>query len=254
MIDEVRTLTAQYHSWLRDKTELRDLDDWIEITCPYLDRHNDYIQIYVRRSNGGFLLTDDGYTISDLDISGCNLDTPKRQQLLKITLNGFGVTLNENSLQVTAAPNNFALKKHNLVQAMLAVNDLFYLATPVTRSLFQEDVVSWLDVSMIRYTPNVKLAGKSGYDHFFGFVIPKSTESPERILSSINKPDRTNFERTAFAWEDTKETRSGGSCAYVILNDTDRKISSNLLSAYQNCDINTILWSERESVLEELAA
>ena len=254
MIEEVRRLTAQYHYWLRDKTELREIDDWVEITCPFLDRHNDYLQIYVRRSNSGFLLTDDGYTISDLDISGCNLDTPKRQQLLMITLNGFGVNLRNKSLQVTATSHNFALKKHNLLQAMLAVNDLFYLATSVTKSLFYEDVVAWLDSAMIRYTPNVKLAGKSGYDHFFGFVIPKSHEHPERVLSSINRPDRTSFERTVFAWEDTKGARSVGSRAYVVLNDTGRIVSSNLLNGFRNCDMIPILWSDRESVREELAA
>lgn len=62
-----------------------------------------------------------------------------------MTLNGFGAKLNPNqAIEVTATAENFALRKHNLLQAMLAVNDLFYLAKPVVESLFYEDVVTWL--------------------------------------------------------------------------------------------------------------
>ena len=83
-----------------------------------------------------------------------------------------------------ASPDNFALRKHNLVQAMLAVNDMFYLAVPMVASLFYEDVVAWLDLHDIRYTPKVKFTGKTGYDHLFDFVIPKSRRQPERIIQS----------------------------------------------------------------------
>ena len=124
MIDDIRSLLDQYTKWLRDKTSLRQISDWIEITTPYLDRHNDCLQIYAKRQNGGYLLTDDGYIIEDLQQSGCKLDTGKKQALL-MTLNGFGVRLNDGRLEIQASPDNFAVRKHNLVQVMLAVNDLF---------------------------------------------------------------------------------------------------------------------------------
>jgi hypothetical protein len=41
---------------------------------------------------------------------------------------------------VHASPDNFPSRKHSLVQAMLAVNDMFYLAVPMVTSLFYEDV------------------------------------------------------------------------------------------------------------------
>ncbi|MDO8636673.1 MAG: DUF1828 domain-containing protein, partial [Dehalococcoidia bacterium] len=173
MIDEIKTLLDNYTSWLRDKTLLRQVNDWVEITTPYLDRHNDLLQIYAKRSDSGYILTDDGYVIEDLEQSGCKLETAKRHALLKMTINGFGVQLNEKRLEIRTSVDNFALRKHNLLQAMLAVNDLFYLAEPMVASLFFEDVVSWLELSNIRYTPRVKFTGKSGYDHLFDFVIPK---------------------------------------------------------------------------------
>ena len=164
MISDIEKLLDDYTAWLRDKTVLRQIDDWVEITTPYLDRHNDYVQIYAKKSNGSFTLTDDGYTIDDLEQSGCKLDSRKRQDLLKMTLNGFGVQAHGKALEVHATPDNFALRKHNLVQAILAVNDMFCLATPMVANLFYEDVAAWLDLHDVRYTPKVKFTGKSGYD------------------------------------------------------------------------------------------
>ena len=39
-----RGLLNQYWKWLKEKTTLRQINDWYEITTPYLDRHNDYLQ------------------------------------------------------------------------------------------------------------------------------------------------------------------------------------------------------------------
>ena len=174
---------------LRNKTTFRQIDDWVEITTPFLDRHNDRIQIYAKRRGSGYLLADGGQVLDDLEQSGCRVDGGRRQSLLTATLNGFGVHRAENQLQVHASASEFALRKHNLVQAMLAVNDLFYLAQPTTVSLFHEEVVSWFDESNIRYIANVKFTGTSGYDHMFHFVIPKSAVQPERILRPHKSPE-----------------------------------------------------------------
>lgn len=254
MIEEIQRLLDAYHAWLKDKTILRQLDQWIEITTPYLDRHNDYLQIYAKKTNGGFVLTDDGYTINDLEQSGCKLQSPKRQELLKMTLNGFGVQQCDNALEVHASPDNFALRKHNLVQAMLAVNDMFYLAVPLVTSLFYEDVVAWLDVHEVRYTPKVKFTGKTGYDHLFDFVIPKSRQQPERIIQTINRPSRDTAQAVVLSWIDTKEVRSADSRAYALLNDAEQAVSSNVLDALRSYDVRPVPWSQRESVREELVA
>jgi hypothetical protein len=254
MIGEVQKLLDQYLNWLKDKTALRQVKDWIEITTPYLDRHNDYLQIYVKRENSGFILTDDGYIIEDLKQSGCELESKKRKDLLTLTLNGFGVRLERNALIVHASSDNFAMRKHNLVQAMLGVNDLFYLAVPMVASLFLEDVTSWMDLHDIRYTPKVKFTGKSGYDHLFDFVIPASKKQPERILQTINRPSRDTAQAVAFSWIDTREVRPANSRAYAFLNDSEHSPHASVLDALRNYDVNPVPWSKREEMKEELAA
>lgn len=252
MIDEIQGLVDEYARWLKEKTQWRQVDEWVEITTPYLDRHNDYLQIYARRRNGDYVLTDAGYVLQDLELSGCKLDTPKRKALLMMTLNGFGVRLNRDMLEVHTSAANFAPSKHNLIQAMLAVNDLFGLAMPMTASLFYEDVVAWLEEHEIRYTTNVKFTGQSGYDHLFDFIIPKSRSQPERIIKTISSPSRNTAQAVAFSWIDIKDVRPLDSKAYAILNDIDSSVPANVLDALKNYAVSPILWSNREAVAGEL--
>lgn len=254
MIQEIQKLIDEYWAWLRDKTILKQLDGWVEVTTPFIDRHNDYIQIYVKKDKEGIVLTDDSYTIQDLELSGCELKTEKRKRLLQVTLNGFGVELKNNSLRVDASREDFIMKKHNLIQAILAVNDLFYLASPTILSLFLEDVSEWLKNSDIRAISNIKLSGKSGIDYNFDFAIPSSRIAPERLLRVLNNPIKSIAQNVAFAWIDTRENRSPASKAYAILNDSVHKTSNLVLKALTIYEIKPILWSKREEAVKELAA
>jgi hypothetical protein len=255
MAQEIEKLLNDYRVWLRDKTTLRDVNgEWVEITTPYIDRHNDALQIYVRAENGGYVLTDDSYTIHDLEASGCNLHTERRQDLLTMTLNGFGVKLQNEALEVHATAENFPLRKHSLIQAMLAVNDLFYLSKPIVESLFFEDVITWLEANDIRYTPKAKFTGVSGYDHLFDFVIPKSRTQPERILQAITRPTRDTALTFINAWGDTRQVRSPESKAYAVLNDTEQPVSASVIEAFRAYQIQPVPYSQRAEVIKDLAA
>lgn len=250
MANDIQRLIDKYVQWLKDKSVLRQVDDqWAEITTPYLDRHNDYLQIYVAKTEHGYRITDDGYIISDLRLSGCELDTEKRSSLLQETINGFGVSLEGEELTINAGDSNFPLRKHNLLQAMLAVNDLFYLAQPTIRSLFLEDVTRWFDANQIRYVEKVKFTGKSGYDHQFDFAIPASNGHAERLVRTINRPTRNSAEALAFAWVDTREVRKPNTEAYAFLNDEDGSVPDTAISALTNYEVKPIMWTKREQYI-----
>jgi Domain of unknown function DUF1829 len=145
------------------------------------------------------------------------------------------------------------LRKHNLIQAILAINDLFYVSRRVVESLFLEDVIGWLDGNSVRYTPLVKFTGISGYDHLFDFVIPKSNKRPERILQTINRPSRDMAEAFIYKWIDTREVRSRESLSYAILNDTTQAVPAGVADALRNYTIQPIPWSARNEAVPELA-
>ncbi len=255
MIAGSENLMDRYVAWVREKITLRPVDDnWTEITRPYIDRHNDYLQIYMREKDGKILLSDDGHTIEDLLQSGCNLESRKRQQLLRQTLAGFGIQQNGNDLETQATPHTFPMRKHDLVQAMLAVNDLFCLAVPMVTSLFFEDVEAWMDAADIRYVSGARFTGKSGFDHHFDFVIPKSRLRPERFVETVNVPTRSKAELLAFKWEDTKDARPSKSEVYAIINDQDASVAEPVLEAMRRYEIIPVRWSLRAEAVKNLAA
>lgn len=254
MIEEIKQLFDEYLRWLKDQTALREVGDWVEISTPYLDRHNDHLQIYARRENGNLLLSDDSYTIEDLRLSGCDIDTPARSRLLELTLNGFGVQREADAIVARATSQTFAPRKHNLVQAMLAVNDLFYLAQPTVASIFAEDVAAWFSLADIRYTERVRFAGKSGFEHQFDFAIPRSRQQPERLVKAMNRPSRDNAQSAAFAWIDVRDSRPTDTRVYALLNDEPGQISTEVLRALGAWGIQPVPWSKRDQFREELAA
>ena len=127
MIETIQDLVQDYHAWLKGNTELSQLENGcVIITTPFLDRHNDHVEVFVKRNGSGFLLTDGGETLTDLAMTGCELDSPERQSLLQMTLNGFGVRVDGDELQVQATSEQFPRRTHNLVQAILALGKLPY--------------------------------------------------------------------------------------------------------------------------------
>ncbi|MDR2337715.1 MAG: DUF1829 domain-containing protein [Deltaproteobacteria bacterium] len=254
---ELQKMIDNYYIWLRDQTTFEDVGNgWSEITTPYLDRHNDAIQIYFKNEEKeNFILNDGGETINDLLSSGLSLETLKNKDYLKIVLNGFGIKLGKNNELTTAATiKDFPYKKHCLLQAIISINDLYYLASPHSTNLFLENVGNWLKNSNIRYTPDVLLSGKTGFSRRFDYVIPRSTNSPERIIRAINYPNKTSTSMFIMDWLDTKDMRTDKSVAYVIANDEDKNISNEATEALKVYDINTILWSQKEASKELLAA
>jgi len=254
MPNDCRHLVDSYLAWLREKIVTKEINGACEITTPFLDRHNDRLQIYVQRHGEQLRVTDDGYIIADLESSGCQLDTPHRREMLQAILNGFGVREEEGELIVETSERDFPKKKHSLLQAMLTVNDMFMTARHRVSRLFLEDVSRYLDEHEVRYSPNVEFTGRSGFVHRYDFIIPGSRKMPERILRAINNPTRDAATSMIFSWTDTRNTRPRNSTAYAILNDSEREPSSDVLSAFSQYEIVAVPWSHRGEHLEQLSA
>src|SRR5205823_5187515 len=137
---------------------------------------------------------------------------------------------------------------------MLAVNDMFMTSKRNVTSFFIEDVQAFFEANRIRYMPRVEFTGKSGYIHHFDFAIPKSPSAPERLVKAINQPTKENTLPVLFAWTDTKAVRPPDSQAYVIMNDADKELKPDILTAFGEYGIKTISWSERQRFVSELVA
>jgi len=120
---DIQKLINDYTSWMRNKITFDKVGEYYEITTPYLDSSNDYLQIYVRQDGESIFFTDDGATIQNLKMCGFQL-TPVRKELLQRTLRQHGVELNGNEL-ISSAQKDFAQKMHLFIQAILNINNCY---------------------------------------------------------------------------------------------------------------------------------
>lgn len=252
-----QNIIDEYIKWIKDNTSLKTIED--DTTCvistPFLNRNNDHLEIYVLKNNGDFVLTDDGLTIEDLKMSGVTLNSPKREKIFKTVLNGFGVKLGKkDDLFIEANLSNIGQKKHYLLQAILAVSDMYTLSQESVASLFKEDVERYFKSNEIVFNKDIKIGGKTGFDHNIDFLIPASKRKPERLIRTINTPKRDSVMATILVFNDIAEIREEKMLNYVIYNDTaDKVISPDLISAFSNYGFKHIPWSQKERCNEELA-
>ena len=127
-IRDYQGLVNSYIQWFRQKITVESsIDGVCEIVVHFLDRHNDYLKIYLKRSDSGFILTDDSHTILDFVFSSGHKITPENRQQILFILDAFGVRLVEDELTVEARTDNFPQRLHNFIQAIIAVNDIISL-------------------------------------------------------------------------------------------------------------------------------
>lgn len=254
-IDTARNLLENYLSWLREKTQISKIGDQVQIATPFLNQHNDHILLYIKKTEGGFEISDDSQTISELLMTGFKFTTERRNKLINVTLNSHGIELRgEELIAKASSEREFAQKKHDMLQAIMSINDLYLLAQPFVLSTFLEDVQKYLAEYDVRYVASIKVTGASGLDHYFDFVIPASRNRPERMILAMASPSRDRVSTLLFMWQDTVKARSSDASAYAFLNDQEKPVSSYLLTALSSYKINPVLWTKRKEYAEELTA
>jgi hypothetical protein len=167
-------------------------------------------------------------------------------------LNGFGVALEGDKLSVQGAVQELAQKKHNLIQAMLAIGDMFVMAEEHVLSLFKEDVAAFLDLHSISRFTDLKLSGKSGLDHKFDFGLPRSAKRPERVIQAINQLTKDAATSLAFSVGDVRAARQEILGAIAFVNDAAQAPGPEYVSVLRAYEIEPVVWSERDASLRLL--
>lgn len=248
-----------YYKWLKDNTAISELSNgWTVIGTPFLDRHNDGLSIYARKEGRQIILSDDGYILSDLEADGVSLRGNRRQRLLDSFLAAYGVENKDGELRVVTDEKDYPKCKHMLIHAMLAVNDMFLLADKNMKSIFLEDVASFLNQQDVIFTPSFIAKGSTGLDFTFNFQIAgRKSEILINTFNSVNKGNLTSF---LFDWMDIREARARQAKKTVtglaIINDLKKAVEPKYLEALTAKGTNYILFSERTAPenLEKLKA
>lgn len=242
---KVQKLIEEYANWLKSEITFEQMGEYFEITTPYLDNANDYLQLYVRQDGDSIYFTDDGAIIDGLAKNGVQLTSARKEQLKGIMLQ-YGVKIEGNELTSKAPLGLFPQKNHMFIQAMLRADDMLMTAKNKVTSFFLDDIQEFFLRKDIYFTDNVQFTGISGFAHTYEFLLQRTRNKPERLCRAVNNPKRSTMENVLFSWNDTKPSRKNDSQLVVFLNDQN-PIGKGVEDALSNYEAKVIRWSERES-------
>lgn len=252
-ISTVSSMIDEYAKWIKSRIEIKKVSetDYIEVTTPFLDRDNDTIQLFVKGTeNKKIRLSDGGDTISGLNLIGIDISRGKRKDLVEALLRQNGAELEDSEIVVLTTYENFPVAKNNIIRAILAVNDLYYLAPRIVSSLFKEEVEEFLQKNEIRYSTGFGLMGKSGLYQPFHFLIQSAHR--EIVLQAIGRPIRQWISLFIMSWNDVAALRGPTATSFGLLNDEHVTIDESLIMAMKSYEIQPFLWSKKETLLAEL--
>lgn len=248
----INTYVDDYYNWLREKTFIQKgtSTDWFLINTPFIGAFNDTIDIYAQKKGNHMILSDNGETLSNLELQGLHIQGSKRRRyLLDSILLNYGIRTENEELIIESNLENFSQSKHNILSAIIEINDLYVLSKHNVASIFKEDVRNYLDSQEIIYTPDFISKGTTGLEFNFDFQIAK--KNTEIVIKSFNTINKSNLPTFLFSWDDIKPVREKTTKkdvkAIAIINDSDKEVKSEFLDALKSKNANYILWSERDS-------
>lgn len=128
------------NKWLIENTKEEYVHFTKEITLPFTDRRNDYIQIYIKYDGSCYRITDDGYTINNSillpanhvfnDRSKENASNNTRKYMFEPELRLHNIKLadDEEELYCTVSEEeDIPLAIINLMQCIMDINHLFFV-------------------------------------------------------------------------------------------------------------------------------
>ncbi|MGM9580385.1 MAG: DUF6978 family protein [Anaerovibrio sp.] len=145
--------------------------------------------------------------------------------------------------------DKFAMSFHMFMQALLAINDMFFLNSPNVKTIFLEDVSDYLEENNIIYTSNFLARVSTRIEFKFDFQIAGRTS--EILISSFNAINRQNLSSFLFDWLDIKEERIRQAkkdvSGLAIINDIEKPVDQQFLNALSAKGTEYILFSQRNT-------
>lgn len=261
---DIEKISKEYFEWLKNNNNFVLHKDVIEITTPSIDSFGDSINLILKQEGNRIKVSDDSYVIWNLEAHGLNVSqkNSRRNQLLHSILDFESVNFDTktNEIYKISSMKNIGQSIHEIMQTISKVSDLMFLNQANVKSLFSEDVFSYLKdhQDIFDYFPNLQIVGQSKLPFTFDalFTTKNRTKKLVKIYNSFTK---NTVENALLSWLDTipyrKEHYDGLLKMSIIVNDENNKsFSRDYIDALDEYDIGVIPFSDKELLKENLGA
>lgn len=120
------------------------------VLTPFLFDDGDHVSLLMRREDSRWVVADEANTFMRLtyDLEERAIQEGTRQKLIACALSSFGVENRGGELRTEVVDDGFAGAVLSMIQAILRVSDVSYLAREHVRSTFMDDFRSLLETSL----------------------------------------------------------------------------------------------------------
>lgn len=260
MSDTSKGLIKSYLRWFEESCSEEEIDDSLsELTLPYLDQHNDFLQLYVHRNTEDVTITDDGYVFRELSQCGCDLTRKsknKRREMAEVILRSQGINptaIDDKQILVRASEAEVPAKIHAAFMSMLGLSGLASVSPSNVETIFKEDVSTWMTSHKVPFEPEIVLEGKSKNEFNFDFMIPGRGVSPTKIVQTFDRPDSVHIESHIYRSIDVREVATEPLQFVAILSPNTRSNKKALRNLMAH-NIDPWEWKNRDQLLTRLMA
>lgn len=258
----LETIQNEYIKWIRDNTLFTNvLNETIELSSPFIDSINENIKLYIEPHNNRFKITDDGYTIWNLETLGSPIrKKSQRHYMLLSIIERYNISYDENNkeLFIYAEEKELGQAIHSLLQGALSVSDLLQMNKKTIKNLFFEEVNTFFAENQDIYDPfpDIEIQGKSKLTHRFDYLMNVKNKK-KKLVRLINNIDQIQLERVLLSWQDTSQQRTRrykeNLGMVVLVNDNNRPIPDKFDEAFRQYDIEPIEFSNKNAVKASLS-
>ena len=232
-------LKEEYVNYVRENTHFNLLaGESYEVVTPYTNTYGDGISFTIKYEGSHYIVTDDGFTIWELQ------------------LNGF--ELSGNEIIKKAKRTTLGQTIHDMTQVLLNIYDLSALHPQNIQSHFLEDVKMYFDKSTeYNVFPDLSITGRSKLEHKFNYLM--MSKGKYKLVQVHNKINKEKMDFILASWLDTTENRaktySRQEDLYIIISPEGYKdLKEEYKAAFKQYDINIINFENKRKLVSKLGA
>lgn len=130
---DVKQIKLDYFNYITENTKfIESKSNSLEVVTPFIDSFGDGISFVIIQNNHHYTLTDQGFTIWNLQNDGINLmeKSSNHYQTLQSYLNYFGFSLVNENIQKDIDENNLPQAIHDMTHLLIHLYGLILVNEP----------------------------------------------------------------------------------------------------------------------------
>jgi hypothetical protein len=143
----IESIRDDFKSRVCEQVDLQpEGEDRFLVVTPFRFEDGDHFGIFLKRENGGWILSDEANTLMHLSyqLDEHDIDSGNRGEIIESSLAGFSVRNRSGELIIPVSEGRFGDALFNFVQALTKVTDVSFLSRERVRSTFLEDFRAFL--------------------------------------------------------------------------------------------------------------